>query len=265
MDLVGASPTYLSPDFEVFAIMTMTDVPEVKQPMTVPGAVSVLVVDGLPLATYGLRALVDVTKGLAWCGAARSMDTALTAIRRVRPDVVVVDSRLDRDAGGTRQLLNMCPGLRVVGLVGEGDGEYVRAARAVGVHGLLARSAAPGLLVAAIRAVRAGRSFVDPELAPIVAGPTASNDCDEPRLLSARQHQILTMIACGQRNAEIAQRLFVSVETVRTHVKEILRRLRAKDRAHAIARGYQLGLLGCAEPVVLPARDGDLVLARNDA
>jgi DNA-binding NarL/FixJ family response regulator len=62
--------------------------------------------------------------------------------------------------------------------------------------------------------------------------------------LSDRQRQILRLIAQGRRNGDIAESLFVSVETVRTHVKEILRRLGAHDRAHAVARGYEAGLLG---------------------
>ena len=214
-----------------------------------PAVLRVLMVDGLPLAAYGLHALVGATRGLIWCGATRSVVAALAAVREVRPHVVLVDSELDPDGRGIRALKNAHPRGLVIGLVRQDARDaagYVRAARAARVNGLVSRSAAPGVLVAAIRAVCAGQTFVDPRLEPLMRSHASggAQGAEQPSPLSGRQLEILALISRGLRNAEIARALFVSVETVRTHVKDILRRLSVRDRAHAVARGYQLGLLG---------------------
>lgn len=204
----------------------------------------VLVVDALPLAGFGLRALVDSTAGLAWCGAVNNIETALSVATRLRPHVVLVDSCLDPESAGARALLTTDRVSTVIGLVhndNPGAAQYVRAARAAGVAGLVARSSAPGVIVAAVRAAHSGRPFFDPELATL---RTTLMETEHRMPLSERQSQILRLIAQGRRNGDIADTLFVSVETVRTHVKEILRRLGAHDRAHAVARGYETGLLG---------------------
>ena len=211
----------------------------------VPDVLRVLVVDALPLAGFGLRALVDSTAGLSWCGAVNNIDTALSVATRLRPHVVLVDSCLDPEAAGARTLLTTDRVNAVIGLVHNDNpnaAQYVRAARASGVAGLVARSSAPGVIVAAVRAAHSGRPFLDPELAGLQGGMAMETEHRMP--LSERQRQILHLIAQGRRNGDIAEALFVSVETVRTHVKEILRRLGAHDRAHAVARGYEAGLLG---------------------
>jgi DNA-binding NarL/FixJ family response regulator len=214
-------------------------------PSAAPDVLRVLVVDALPLAGFGLRALVDSTAGLSWCGAVNNIETALSVAARLRPHVVLVDSCLDPGAAGARSLLATERVSTVIGLVHNDNphaAQYVRAARASGVAGLVARSSAPGVIVAAVRTAHSGRPFLDPELAGLQSALTVETEHRMP--LSDRQRQILHLIAQGRRNGDIAESLFVSVETVRTHVKEILRRLGAHDRAHAVARGYEAGLLG---------------------
>jgi DNA-binding NarL/FixJ family response regulator len=214
-------------------------------PAAAPDVLRVLVVDALPLAGFGLRALVDSTAGLAWCGAVNNIEAALSVAARLRPHVVLIDSCLDPEASGAHRLLGPDRVSTVIGLVHNdkpGAARYMRAARSAGVAGLVARSSAPGVIVAAVRAAHSGRPFFDPELATLQSAGVVEAEHRMP--LSDRQQQILRLIAQGRRNGDIADTLFVSVETVRTHVKEILRRLSAHDRAHAVARGYEAGLLG---------------------
>lgn len=209
-----------------------------------PEVLRVLVVDALPLAGFGLRALVDGTAGLAWCGAVNNIETALSVAIRLRPHVALVDSGLDPHAAGARRLLAEQVGA-VIGLVHNDRpdaAQYLRSAQAAGVAGLVARTSTPGVIVAAVRAAHTRRAFLDPALAALQSAAAVENPQRMP--LSDRQRQILGLIAQGRRNGDIAETLFVSVETVRTHVKEILRRLDANDRAHAVARGYEYGLLG---------------------
>lgn len=224
--------------------------PAMPAPAARRAVLRVMMVDALPLAAHGLHALVEATRGLAWCGAARSVPAALVAVREVRPNIVLVDSDLDRDARGLRALRSACPDVLLVGLVRDDHraaADYLPAARVARVNGLVARSAAPNVLLAAIRAVHDGHTFLDPQLTTLSTGARASDEAVIPKptsRLSARQREVLSLIARGQHNAEIAELLAVSVETVRTHVKEVLRKLSTRDRAHAVARGYQLGLLG---------------------
>ncbi|SFW86258.1 DNA-binding response regulator [Amycolatopsis australiensis] len=220
-----------------------------------PAAVRVLVIATQPLAAYGLRALVAHTSGLAWCGAAPSAEKALPTLRRLHPHVVLVDSRIDGDARGIHALRQARPGVRVIGLVHDDQATatgYLRAARAAQVNGLVSQSAAPAVLVAAIRTTHHERAFLDPQLAPLLAGSEVTGALPAQAVrLTPRQLEILTRIAHGLRNAEIADELGISVETIRTHAKQIMHRLTARDRAHAVARGYQLGLLrtpGTAAP-----------------
>lgn len=217
-----------------------------------PAAVRVLVLATQPLAAYGLRALVDHTDGLAWCGAAPSADHALAAVRRLRPHVVLVDSRLDRDARGIHALHEAHAAVRVIGLVHDNDpaaAGYLHAARAARVNGLVSQSAAPDVVIAAIRAAHCERPFLDPQLARLVTGESGVIPAQSTRL-TQRQSEILRLIAHGFRNAEIAEELGVSTETIRTHAKQIMHRLAARDRAHAVARGYHLGLLSTPDPVI---------------
>ncbi|WP_436498965.1 LuxR C-terminal-related transcriptional regulator [Actinokineospora sp. HUAS TT18] len=197
----------------------------------------VLVVEALPLAGLGLHTMIDGSRELASCGATSSMATAVSVVGRVRPDIVLVDSSLDPEAGGARAILATDLRLGVIGLVRDDSGAaaYVRAATRAGVRGLIPRSAPPAVIMSTIRAVRAGGKVVDPALTAL--------QTEQKGKLSDRQAAVLELISRGNANATIAETLFVSVETVRTHVKAILQRLDARDRAHAVARGYQLGLL----------------------
>ncbi|NBH10160.1 response regulator transcription factor [Amycolatopsis sp. SID8362] len=215
------------------------------------GTVRVLVVDAMPLVASGIRALVDDTSGLFWCGAVHTAQPVLAEIRRLSPHVVLVDSGRDPDARGVRTVLEARPGIRVIGLVREDlptAVDYVHAARTARVTGLVSQSATPDVVLAAIRAVHSGHAFLDQQLAPLLSGAYAWEDVLRRTVgLTQRQHETLRLIACGLRNAEIGDLLGVSVETVRTHVKQIMLRLAAVDRAHAVARGYQRGLLGGPE------------------
>ncbi|RZS36451.1 DNA-binding NarL/FixJ family response regulator [Herbihabitans rhizosphaerae] len=205
----------------------------------------VLAFDALPLSRFGMRTLVDAAADLSWLGSAATVRAAVPMIGRLRPDVVVVHSTLDPNAALARQLTTSFPWLTLVVLVDDRHRAdwYVRALRSAGVHGILAPGTAPAVLLTGMRMAHAQRQFVDPDL---MSGTKGGGRSTGP--LSGRQHEVLTLIAEGYENAEIGGMLFISVETVRSHVKEILKRMRARDRAHAVARGYQTGMLDVRLP-----------------
>ncbi|MFC4854995.1 LuxR C-terminal-related transcriptional regulator [Actinophytocola glycyrrhizae] len=227
-------------------------------------AVGVALIDGTPLVREGLSALVHRTPGLRWVGAAENPSVGLRLCERLRPDVVVVDSGLD-SRGQLSHLLSGNPNLGVLLLVDEAHRttQYIAGAVAAGVGGVVLRSAQPPQLVKAIQAVHSDGRYLDAALAALLAAPVTGsrrvNGVRQP--LSQREHQVLQLIADGLENQAIANVLFVSVETVRTHVKSILRKLASRDRTHAVAVAFRSGVL-TLDGAVPRARGGSDVRVR---
>jgi len=219
-----------------------------------PGSkqLAVALVDGVPLFREGLSALVYRTQGMRWAGAAERPNAALQLHERSKPDVMVIDSGLDPRA----QLCHMLATddeLALLVLVQEAhrNTQYLAAALAAGVHGLVLRTAEASQITDAIRAVYEERRYLDPKLGQALAAPRGKlkhwpGPTQQP--LSRREYQVLVLIADGLENQSIAKILFVSVETIRTHVKSILRKLGARDRTHAVAVAFRTGVLTAAPP-----------------
>ncbi|MBO0841270.1 MAG: response regulator transcription factor [Sciscionella sp.] len=125
---------------------------------------------------------------------------------------------------------------------------------------MVLRSAEPAQLIEAVRRTHLERRYVDPALSVLANATRDCRDQDLLQPLSRREYQVLQLIADGLDNSSIAKTLFVSIETVRTHVKSILRKLRARDRAHAIAMAFNYGVLlphAGEQPDESPAADGE--------
>ncbi|PPK67961.1 response regulator transcription factor [Actinokineospora auranticolor] len=212
------------------------------------GGPTVALVDGIPLFREGLAALVLRTPGLRWLGATDTPQGAVGFAERYRPDVVLLDSGLDPRNHLSSTLTAANPDAVVLVLVREAHRttQYVATAMASGVHGVVPRTVEPPQLVDAIQAVFTSRRYMDPALARTVAAPRGrlirGVDTDLQQL-SRREFQVLQLIADGLENQAIAKILYVSVETVRTHVKSILRKLAARDRTHAVAVAFKAGVL----------------------
>ena len=214
--------------------------------------VGVALIDGTPLVREGLSALVARTTGLRWIGAADSAALGMRLCERLRPDVVLVDAALD-PRGSLCQLLASRPELGVVLMVDDArrTTQYIANALTAGVGGVILRSTQPSQLLAAIHAVHRDGRYLDAALAPVLAAPVPAQQNGAPRqALSRREHQVLQLIADGLENQAIANVLFVSVETVRTHVKSILRKLATRDRTHAVAVAFRSGVLVVDPPPV---------------
>lgn len=207
----------------------------------------IVLVDGVPLFREGLSALVMRTPGLRWLGATDTQQGALALVERFHPAVALVDSGLDPRHHLSHMLTAGHPDLTILILVRDNHRttHYVATALASGVHGVILRSAEPPQVVESLHALHRDRRYVDPALAQTVAAPRAKlawlSDSTQP--LSRREFQVLQLIADGLENQAIAKILYVSVETVRTHVKSILRKLSARDRTHAVAVAFRAGVL----------------------
>lgn len=212
-------------------------------PLRVLGAVAT------PLVREGLRIAIGQASGLVWLGATANVHAVRGSLGQLRPQVVLLDNALDPRGELIRSLGAADPTVTVVALLDDRAvvDEYVRIAKAAGAHGVVAASATPARLAAAIRNAHHSRWFVDPELVKIRIDVRPPVPVPAATALSERQRQVLDMIADGMSSVTIAERLMVSPETVRSHIKLLLRRLGAKDRAHAVSRAYQLGVLAAPD------------------
>jgi DNA-binding NarL/FixJ family response regulator len=227
-------------------------------PATRTGApLGVAVVDQMPLFREGLSVRVLRDPGMRLVGVTGRPDAGVLLRDRLAVDVLVLDAVLDPHGHLARRVVAANAGLTVVVLVREPyrTTQFLAVMRAAGVHGLVEHSSPPDRIMEAIRRSRAEGRYVDPSLTGLASGaPGASAG----RPLSRREEEVLRLIADGLSNQGIADALVVSVETVRTHIKSLLRKLSARDRAHAVAVGFRVGLLAPpdAEVVIPLARGG---------
>ena len=219
----------------------------------------VLLVDDEPLIRSGLRAIINAEPGLSVLGEADDGAGVTAMVRRLSPDVVLMDVRMPVIDGieATRRLLaNLDDPPRVLVLTTFENDDYVFDALRAGASGFLLKRARPDEVIRAIRLLAGGDSLLFPaairELAARHAPAQASGGGLESAGLTDREGQILRLIAQGLSNAEIAAQLIVSAETVKTHVAHVLAKLDARDRTQAVIRAYDSGFIAPRDPY----RDG---------
>ena len=211
--------------------------------------IRVLVVDDQPLVRSGFRMVLEERPDLELAGEASDGAQALELTRELDPDVILMDVRMPNLDGveATRQLVESGTRARILVLTTFDLDEYVYAAIRAGASGFLLKDVEPAELVDAIRVVAAGNSLFGPAATErLVArfaqqpAPDAGHALDE---LTDREKEILTLLASGLSNAELAETLFLSETTVKTHVSAILRKLRVRDRVQAVIAAYDAGLV----------------------
>lgn len=213
---------------------------------------TVAALDPVPVFREGLNVLVSKAPGLQWAGHAASHHASLQLCEQLRPNIVILDSGFDPHCHLVRLLRDGDPTLVVVVLVRDAHRtpQFLAAAAAAGAHATVPRTAEPRRLAEAIRRAHIDRRYTDPALAGLTARPKRQPSADgagtndkQQMPLSRREYQVLQLVAEGLENSAIAKTLFLSVETVRTHVKSILRKLTARDRTHAVTKAFRSGIL----------------------
>jgi DNA-binding NarL/FixJ family response regulator len=230
-----------------------------QPPARATSTIGVALIDGTPLVREGLSSLLNRTAGVRFLGSAEVANVGVRLCQRVRPDVVLIDAALDPRGQLAHVLTTGGSTLRVLLLIDDvrRTNQYIAGALAAGVAGVIRRAAQPAELVRAIQAVHAEGRYLDPSLAPALTTPAQRTQQTPRQPLSKREHQVLALIADGLENQAIADILYVSVETVRTHVKSILRKLSSRDRTHAVAVAFRSGVLMVDDQVTgaRPSRD----------
>ena len=207
--------------------------------------IRVLIADDQRVVRDGLAMLVGLIDGVEIAGAACDGEEAVRLAVAHRPDVILMDLRMPGTDGiaATAQLRDRLPSARVLVLTTYADDDTILPALRAGAHGYLTKDASAEQIEAAIRAVHAGQTHLDPlvqeRLVAAVTGPPPQAPAAG---LTTREAEVLTLLAAGLSNAEIAQRLFVSNATVKTHINRIFAKTGARDRAQAVRYAYRTGL-----------------------
>jgi DNA-binding NarL/FixJ family response regulator len=205
--------------------------------MSTPAAVGrrlrVMVVDDHDVVHWGFRVLLSEQPWVERCLAARTAAEALELARSLQPDVALVDLFLAGESGAklSESIRKASPSTRVLLISGAGR-MSAAAARAAGASGFVSKDWDAGEVVNAVRMVGQGMTMFAPK-----------SDQPEP-MFSEREREVLTLIAAGSTNREIAERLYLSPHTVKEHTSAIYRKLHARNRAEAVQRAQRIGLLG---------------------
>ena len=208
----------------------------------------VLLVDDEELVRTGLRMILDAEPDLTVVGDASDGVEALARLRELAPDVVLMDIRMPRMDGleATRRMVTQSDAKVVVLTTFDLD-EHVYAALAAGASGFLLKDAPATQLVHAIRVAAAGDALLAPSVTRrLIARFAEKHTSARPQLptdLTPRETEVLTLLAEGLSNTEIAERLVVGDATVKTHVARVLAKLGVRDRVQAVVLAYRSGLV----------------------
>ena len=212
-------------------------------------SIRVLLADDQALVRSGFRLILETREDLEVVGEAEDGREAVELARRLRPDVILMDVRMPEVDGveATRRLTALGSPARVLILTTFDLDEYVYEAIRAGASGFLLKDVQPAQLVEAVRVVAAGEALLAPtvtrRLLDYFAGQLPSSK-PPPELarLTERELEILTLMADGLSNAELAEQLFLSETTVKTHVSSVLRKLELRDRVQAVVLAYRAGV-----------------------
>lgn len=213
-----------------------------------PGTIRILLVDDHDFFREGMRGLLATVPGAEVVAEASSGEAAIALATKLQPDVVLMDLKMSGMNGidATRQIVATSPHVGVLVLTMFEDDDWVFAAMKAGARGYLLKGSNQEEIVRAIRAVGNGEAIFGPGVArrlmryfdapaPLPASPIFPG-------LTERETEVLTLIAQGLTNQQIADRLFVSVKTVRNHVSNVISKLQVADRAQAALRARDAGL-----------------------
>jgi DNA-binding NarL/FixJ family response regulator len=214
--------------------------------------IRVALVDDQELVRTGFRMVLEAQPDMTVIGEAADGLAAVSLATSARADVMVMDVRMPRLDGveATRRICAACDRPKVLMLTTFDLDEYAFAALKAGASGFLLKDAPPQELLFAIRSVHSGDSVVAPSttrrlidrFVPLLPGLDAAAPPDLAEL-TEREREVLVQIAAGRSNSEIAERLFVSEATVKTHVGRVLAKLGLRDRVQAVVLAYETGLV----------------------
>ena len=209
-------------------------------------SIRVLIVDDHAVVRSGLRLLLAAEEDIEPVGEAGSARDAVFQARALKPDVILLDIVMPEQTGldVLPQLMHESADVKVLILSMQDDPQYVRQAFSIGASGYILKEAADTEVVAAIREVAGGNSYVHPTVgARLVAAENAEARRAEADPLSDREREVLRLLALGHTNQEISSQLYISVRTAETHRAHIMQKLRLSSRAELVRYALDQGVL----------------------
>ena len=203
----------------------------------------ILVVEDHKLVSRGLEMMLSMVEGFESAGVTTSGEAAVERVKRGDIDVVLMDVSLGEGMDGveaTRQIKAASPNTKILMLTMFTDPGTVTDAIKAGADGYLSKGASEEKLTEAIKEVLEGRSVLDPRVTQGVFGRLTNKD---PTALTERELDVLRMVSQGHSTKDVATGLFLSEETVKTHLKNIFRKLGVRDRAEAVAEAFRRGVV----------------------
>jgi len=210
---------------------------------------TVMIADDQELVRHGLRLILDAEPDLEIVGEAHNGVAAVELAHQLRPDLVLMDIRMPELDGieATRRIVGTLPGTRVVMLTTFDRSQLVYDALLAGASGFLLKDMSGEQLVGGVRAAARGEELLAPSITRrlIEEFTRAGRQLPPPGYdqLTEREVEVLTLVARGRSNAEIAAELYVSIQTVKTHVARVLAKLGIRDRVQAVVLAYECGLV----------------------
>jgi DNA-binding NarL/FixJ family response regulator len=207
----------------------------------------VIVVDDQALVREGLVTMLELMPGIEVVGTAADGEEALALVASASPDVALMDLRMPNVDGveATRRIRARHPATRVIVLTTHADDRSILGAIEAGARGYLTKHSGGKAIREAIQTVMDGNALLEPAVQARLLDAVAGRAGAQPALpddLTPREAEVLTLIAKGLSNAEIAGRLFVSEGTVKTHINNLFSKIGARDRAQAVAYAFRNGL-----------------------
>lgn len=202
--------------------------------------IRILVADDHPVVRHGLCTMLELEEDLVVVGRAADGEDAVRQAREARPDIILLDVQMPNVDGieALRRIRADDPDARVIVLTTYRNEDYIFPSLAAGARGYLLKDASREELADAIRRVAAGASLLDPQVAEAVRDRERATE-----VLTARELDVLRLMAEQRSNAQIAERLFVSENTVKTHVSNILAKLGSSDRGGAVLTAWKRRLI----------------------
>src|SRR5580692_4798743 len=206
-------------------------------------AIKVLIVDDHPVVRLGLRTMLESEENISVTGTAGSAKEALAEVQKLQPDVVLMDLRMPEMEGAEAiaELRRIEPNIRILVLTNYEEDEYILRALQAGALGYLLKSTPQEEIVKAVEMVHEDKRCVPPNIAQRLFETMTREE------LSQRELEVLTLVAMGLTNKDIAERRFISDKTARNHVGNCLMKLSAKDRTEAATIAIRRGLIRLTE------------------
>ena len=212
--------------------------------------IKVIIADDQRLMREGLATLLALTDDIEIVALAADGAEAIELAKTHRPDVILMDIQMPHLNGveATRAIRSILPATQIIILTTFDDDEYLMSGLRAGACGYLLKDMPSEQLANAIRSAAKGQSPIGPEMARklvnlVTQNPIAPHSLSVASELSDREIEVLRLIAAGSSNKEIAEKLFIAEGTAKNHVSNILSKLEARDRAQAVARAKELGLV----------------------